>query len=100
MDGKKVVNMYVLGPYVLTFDAAIKVEYFSCESYNGVMFTVGDKKYQVVNNYYMGPRLIINPLAGGFEDIPFKPGTFWLLPEGATAEELSKEQFAHVAFTR
>jgi hypothetical protein len=100
MDSRQVVNIYVLGPYVLTFDATISVEYFSCESYNEVMFTVGPKKYQVVNNFHMGPRIIINPLAGGCEDIPFKPGTFWLLPEGVTAEELSKEQFAHVSFTR
>lgn len=97
---KQVVNMYVLGSYVLTFDAIIKVESFSCESYDGVAFTVDDKNYQVINNYHMGPRLVINPRAGGFEDVPFKPETFWLLPEGIVAKELSKEEFIHVAFTR
>lgn len=97
---KQVVNMYVLGSYVLTFDVAIKVESFSCESYDGVVFTVGDKTYQVINNYHMGPRLIINPHAGGFEDMPFKPETFGFLPKGIVANELSKEEFIHVAFTR
>lgn len=96
----KTVNIHILGPYALTFDATIKVESFSCESYDGVAFTAGDKAYQVINNYHMGPRLIINPHAGGFEDVPFKPETFWLLPKDVVAKELSKEEFIHVAFTR
>lgn len=92
--------MYVLGPYMLTFDTSISVEVFSCESYNGVVFSDAQAKYQVINNYHMGPRMIINPHLGGFDDVPFKSDTFWLLPEGVTACELNKEQFTHVALAR
>lgn len=100
MTKKSTVNMYVLGPYMLTFDASIKVESFSCEFYNGIVFATQDARYQVINNYHMGPRIIINPHLGGFEDIPFKPETFWFLPEGVVACELSKEEFTHVSLAR
>jgi hypothetical protein len=93
-------NICVLGEYVITYDASIKTEMFSCADYNEIMFHMENGRYQIVNNYHMGPRLIINPAAGGFRDVPFKPETFWLLPPGVRANQLSTERFSDVGFTR
>lgn len=100
MTEKPVYNMYVLGPYMLTYDASLKTEMFSEKDYHGIIFTNDKGRYQVINNYHMGPRMIVNYHGGGFEDIPFKPASFWCLPPGVTAEELEKESFIHVAFAR
>lgn len=60
---------------------------YSNTSYNGIIFHTEDARYDVVNNPHLGPRIIINPHGGGFEDMPFKPETFGFLPKGVTAIE-------------
>lgn len=91
--------LYVLGNYLLVYNASIEVEIFSCEDYDGIIFLMEDARYQLINNYHMGPRLVINPWNGGFQDMPFKPDTFWLLPPGVQASQLSEERFTDVGFT-
>jgi hypothetical protein len=81
-------NMYVLDKYLITYPVGLKVETYSCKDYYGIMFFTKDYKYDVCHNYLMGDRLIINPTAGGFQDIPFKPATFGFLPEGITVKEI------------
>lgn len=94
------VNMYILGHYVITYDASMKTEVFSCESYNGITFFTEEGRYQVINNYHMGPRIVINLHDGSFRDMPFKPDTFDYLPKGTSASELKNEGFEYVCFTR
>jgi hypothetical protein len=78
---------YILDSYILTYDEKIKTETFECEQYYGITFHMKDKRYQVLHNYDLGNRIIINPNNGGFQDIPFKPDTFWFLPPGVEARE-------------
>lgn len=89
-------KIYILGPYILQFDADMPIETFSEPWYHGIIFLAEDGRYQVINNYYWGPRLIINPKAGGCEDIPFKPETFGFLPEGVTACEWDQKETTYV----
>ena len=92
--------MYVLGEYLITYDASIKVEMFSEKDYHGIYFFMEDGQYQLINNFHMGPRMIINLKNGYNHDIPFKPATFSFLPPGVTACEMNKEPFIHVSFAR
>lgn len=99
MDDKIAINKHIVGPYVLTYDASLKTETFSEDCCCGITFYLKDGRYQVVNNYHMGLRLIVNYHNGGWQDIPFKPSSFWVLPS-VEVSELAEESFAHVAFTR
>lgn len=81
-------NLYVLDKYLITYPVSLEVETYSCKDYYGIMFTTNDCRYDVCHNYLLGDRLIINPKAGGFQDIPFKPATFGFLPEGITVKEI------------
>lgn len=83
-------SMYVLGTYLITYDSNMSVETYSCKDYSGIIFTTEDCKYDVCNNFLLGPRIIINPKAGGFQDIPFKPATFGFLPPGVEAKEIGQ----------
>ena len=78
---------YELDKYVIFIPKDMEVELYSCKDYHGIILITEDCKYDVCNNYLMGDRLIINPKAGGFKDIPFKPSTFGFLPEGVIAVE-------------
>jgi hypothetical protein len=78
-----------LDNYLITYDHTFKTETYSCQWYYGIIFWDDqDNKYDVIHNYYLGNRLIINPKAGGFSDIPFKPATFGFLPDGIEVTEL------------
>lgn len=77
-----------LDKYLFVYPANLEYETYSCKDYNGIIFETDDCRYDVCNNYLMGCRLIINPKAGGFKDIPFKPATFGFLPEGITVKEI------------
>jgi hypothetical protein len=81
-------GMYVMGNYLITYDINMKIETYSCKDYSGIMFFTEDCRYDVCHNYLMGDRLIINPTAGGFRDIPFKPATFGFLPDNVTVKEI------------
>lgn len=78
---------YELDKYLIIFPKDMQVETYSCKDYYGIIFITEDGRYDVCNNFLMGERLIINPKAGGFKDIPFKPSTFGFLPEGVIASE-------------
>jgi hypothetical protein len=73
--------------YLLTYAEDIKVEIYDSKCYHGIIFYIGEHRYDVVNNYHMGCRLIIHN-EDGWKDIPFKPGTFGFLPDGIEAIEL------------
>lgn len=78
-----------LDNYLITYDHTFKTETYSCEWYYGIIFWDDQgNKYDVIHNYALGNRIIINPAAGGFSDIPFKPATFGFLPEGVEAKEI------------
>jgi hypothetical protein len=83
-------NLYTLGPYLITYDTTMKTETFSEASYHGIIFITSEARYQLINNYHLGTRLIINPHDGGCQDIPFKPATFVFLPEGVGAHLISE----------
>jgi len=78
----------IVDRYLFTYDCTVQANIFSCESYYGVSFNMNDGRYEVIHNYHMGNRLIINPKDGRFEDVPFKPDTFWLLPPEIEVEEI------------
>lgn len=81
-------SIYVLDKYLITYPVNLKIETYSCKDYYGIVFITDEYRYDVCHNYLMGDRLIINPTAGGFRDIPFKPATFGFLPEGITVKEI------------
>lgn len=83
---KENVDKYILDKYLFIFDASY--ETYSCESYSGIIFYSNGNKYDVVNNYLMGFRLIINEANGSWRDIPFKPATFGFLPNNIEVREL------------
>jgi hypothetical protein len=81
-------SLYVLDKYLITYPSHFKVETYSCKDYYGIIFITEDCRYDVCHNYLMGDRLIRNPTAGGFSDIPFKPATFGFLPDGIEVKEI------------
>ena len=81
-------ELYMLDKYMITYPKHMAVETYSCKDYYGIVFITEDCRYDVYHNYLMGDRLIINPKAGGFSDIPFKPGTFGFLPPGVEVKEI------------
>jgi|SRR5579885_1211584 len=84
-------EIYVLGNYLISYDPNIKIEKYSCESYYGIMFYMEDGRYDLCNNFLLGPRIIINKKDGSWNDIPFKPATFGFLPEGVSANEVPND---------
>lgn len=87
-DFLKEYTIYVLDKYIITYPINIKTEMYSCKDYYGIIFITEECRYDVCHNYLMGDRLIINPAAGGFKDIPFKEATFGFLPEGVSVKEI------------
>jgi hypothetical protein len=85
-------KVYFLGPYRIHYPSHLRVETFREESYDGIIFIMEDARYQLINNYAMGTRLIINPHDGGFKDMPFNVRSFAWLPEGVTATEIQDER--------
>lgn len=79
---------YRLDKYLFVYPANLEYEKYSCKDYSGIIFETEDCRYDVCNNYLLGWRLIINPKAGGFKDIPFKPATFGFLPIEITVREI------------
>lgn len=83
-------NIIKLGNYSFSFDPLISYKTHECESYSCIIFyldgvttpfTYEDcHTYEIVNNYHMGYRLIINN-ERGWADLPFKEATFGFLPE-------------------
>lgn len=83
-------KILLLGRYKFEIDYDLSISYqrYACESYTGLIFITEDgDKYDVVNNYSMGFRLLINN-KDGWKDIPFNSSTFWFLPPGIIVEEV------------
>lgn len=71
-----------LGDFIINLNDDVKYERYHDKHYDGIIFYDKDGgKYDVVNNYLMGYRLIINNHEG-FKDIPFRESTFCFLPAG------------------
>jgi hypothetical protein len=80
-------NVYILDNYLLKFDIDVKFETYSCKCYYGIIFHVNNGRYDVIHNFNMGNRLLINN-DDGWKDIPFKKSTFGFLPPGVEAIEI------------
>lgn len=83
-------SIYVLDKYLITYPVQYKIETYSTKDFYGIIFFTENCRYDVCHNYLMGDRLIINPAAGGFQDIPFKPATFGFLPEDIVVKEIGE----------
>jgi len=79
---------FVLDKYLITYDSTIKVSTFDNKWYYGIIFYINDSKYELIHNYALGNRILINLREGWSQDIPFKPSTFDFLPLGIDAEEI------------
>lgn len=79
---------FVLDKYLITYDSTIKVETFDDKWYYGIIFYLGNSRYQLIHNYALGNRILISLYEGWCQDIPFKPATFDLLPSGVNAKEI------------
>lgn len=78
-------SKYILGKYTFYFTGECKT--YSCESYSGIIFYDKDHgEYDVVNNRFMGFRLLISN-SNGVKDMPFNPATFSFLPDSVSVEE-------------
>jgi len=72
-----------LGEFEIEVDSHIRVEPYSCDSYEGAIFWDQHlNKYDLVINPHFGPRLIFNLRDGRWNDVPFKESTFGFMPEG------------------
>lgn len=79
---------FTLDQYLLTFDSQIKHETYDEEWFYGIIFYDDDGgKYDVMHNYALGNRLLLNNKEG-WKDIPFKEATFGFLPPGVQARVL------------
>jgi hypothetical protein len=84
---------YHFKDYIISFDKNIKFETFEEKDYRGITFILddGNAHYEVIHNFAMGYRLLINTgyknFNGVFKDVPFKEATFGMLPPGVTAKE-------------
>lgn len=85
---------YKLGKFNFIFPTNIKFVITEEDSYSTITFLIennsliGDKfdKYEIINNCYLGYRLFISNTKG-WQDVPFKKETFWLLPPEVKAFE-------------
>jgi len=81
-------DTFRIDKYILTFDHNIKTEIFSETQYYGIIFHMDNGKYEVMHNFDLGNRLLINLKNGANKDVPFKEETFWLLPPVINAKEM------------
>ncbi len=81
-------NIYVLDNYLITYPIDMEVETYSEKWYYGIIFRTAEGKFDVVHNYALGNRLIINKNDGSWSDIPFKPATFGFLPDDVKTIEI------------
>lgn len=90
-DIKDAVNnygVYVLDTYLIKYPVCFNVETFNCEYYYGIIFRNQIGKFEVMHNYALGNRILLNFHDGSWQDIPFKPATFGFLPEEVEAIEI------------
>ncbi len=80
-------NIYILDKYIIHYDNSIIPEFFSEKSYYGIIFYINDGRYELIHNFHLGNRILINEKSG-WQDIPFKKETFGFLPPGVRAEEI------------
>jgi hypothetical protein len=78
-------DTFTLNKYTIKYDHRIKTEIFSNTQYYGIIFFMDDGQYEILHNYDMGDRLLINLNNGSNKDVPFKEETFWMLPKGVEA---------------
>ena len=88
LEAYKDLTAYQLGNYVFLYPTELNPKKYSDKDFSGIIFETDDCRYDVCNNYAMGYRLIINPVTGGFRDIPFKSATFGFLPECIIVKEI------------
>lgn len=97
MQDSKEINVtqeYKLGKFKFTFPTYLKFIISEDDSYITITFLIendnliGNKfdKYEIINNYYLGYRLFISNKTG-WQDVPFKKETFWLLPPEVKVSE-------------
>lgn len=84
-------SSFILDEYIITYDSNMKISTFNTEWYYGIIFNIGNDKYELIHNYLLGNRLFINNNEG-WNDIPFKPATFHFLPNGVEAKEICISQ--------
>lgn len=77
--------IFTLDKYKLSFDN-IKYETFKNSSYYGIIFNINNDRYELIHNYILGNRLLINTSRVN-KDIPFKKETFGFLPDCIKCEE-------------
>ena len=73
---------FKLDNYIISFPSFIEHETYQCGSYYGIIFKIDKIKYDIIHNYLLGNRLLINgDNIGEWKDIPFKKETFSFLPK-------------------
>ena len=77
----------ILGKYEFTFKPNITYKVYESEWLDSITFFIKTERYEVINNFSMGYRLLINN-RGGDKDIPFHSGTFDFLPKDIEVNEL------------
>jgi len=80
-------NNIRFGKFIFKFPCTLKVEANTNEYYSTLAFIKGENKWEVVNNFAMGYRLIINEPYFSWKDMPFHSGTYNFLPEEIIVEE-------------
>lgn len=91
-------KIFNLNKYQITYPSNLDTEIFEDKWYYGIIFTIGDIRYELIHNYAMDTERLIISQRGKYvilpdhyllsRDIPFKLSTFNCLPEGITAKEI------------
>ncbi len=72
-----------IGPYDIAIPEGVSVTPFSCADYYGIEIRMGGRRYEILDNLHMGPRLLVSDIdhPGSLKDVPFHLGSAWLLPQ-------------------
>ena len=89
LEDAKLYKLFVLDNFQLIFDASIKHETYDTPWYYGIIFYLGEAKWEVIHNYLMGNRMYISEREYWMRDIPFHKGTAGILPEQIKVLELN-----------
>lgn len=74
------IEQFKIDNYLLSFKKSTKKETFKCSSYYGITFYIDNDRYEILHNYNLGNRLLINN-QDGWKDVPFSKKTFFFLPD-------------------
>lgn len=88
MKNLKRTNRYQIDKFLIEFDDDLQFHTYVDKWYYGIIFITANGRYEIIHNYFLGNRLLINNDEFSCKDIPFKQETFSFLPNNIIVTEL------------